>query len=370
MDFIPIAIPYIGEEEAQAVYDQIKSGWISMGKRVEEFEQKVAEYVGAKHAIAFNSGTATLHAALLAVGVKKGDEVLVPDLSYISSANAVEYCGAKPVFVQEHPQTFNVEADTFENAITPNTKAIMTVDLKGMPANYDAIMAVAKKHNIPVIGDSAESFGAKYNGSMVGTQADIHSFSMFANKSITTGEGGLLTTNDDKLNDICRVVRNQGQSERYVHVMIGHNYRMTDMTAAFGLQQLKRVDWFIEQKSNIAAKYNEAFKDHELIDIPFVPEYVSQHTWYMYCLNLNKNVDRNKVIQLMREKGVDSRLSFPPIHLQPIYKELYGYKEGDFPISESIFESFVDIPCWVGMGDEEISRVIAVVKESVEESMK
>jgi len=365
-EFIPMAIPYIGEEEANAVYQQIKSGWITMGKRVEEFESKICEYTGAKHAIAFNTGTGTLHAALLAVGVQPGDEVLVPAMSYISSANAVLYCNASPVFVEEDPVTFNVDVKAFEAKITDKTKAIMTVDLKGMSVDYDAIMEMAKKRGIPVVADSAESFGGSYKGKKIGSQADVHSFSMFANKSITTGEGGAVTTNDDKIAEICRIVRNQGQSERYVHVMVGHNYRMTDITAAFGLEQLKRVDWFISEKTKIVNAYNKAFASHELITTPYVPEFVSQHSWYMYCLILDDKVNRDKVLEYMRSKGVDSRLSFPLIPLQPIYKEMFGYKDGDFPISEKIFKSFMDIPCWVGMNESHYNKVIKVVKEAVE----
>jgi perosamine synthetase len=242
----------------------------------------------------------------------------------------------------------------------------MAVDLKGMPVDYDGLLAVCAERGVPLLADSAESFGAQYKGAKVGSQAPIHSFSMFANKSITTGEGGLVTTNDAGLAEVCRIVRNQGQSERYVHVMLGHNYRMTDISAAFGLEQLKRVEWFLAEKASIAARYDAAFAGHELIRTPHVPEYATRHTWYMYCLALDKGVDRDGLARFMRERGVDHRLSFPPIPLQPYYRERFGYKPGDFPRSEAIFQSFIDIPCWVGMTDAEVGRVAEAVLEGVE----
>lgn len=369
MNFIPIAKPYIGTEEADAVYNQVKSGWISMGGKVQKLEKILQEYIGVKHAIAFSNGTATLHAGLLALGVKPGDEVLVPCLSYISSANAVLFCNAKPVFVEEDPRTFNAEPEAFEKFITDKTKVIMPVDLKGMPVDYDAINALAAKYNIKVLADSAESFGAVYKSKKVGSQSNMHSFSMFANKSITAGEGGFITTNDDDLAEFCRCFRNQGQKDRYVHVMIGHNYRMTDISAAFAIEQTKRVEWFMEEKSKIADFYNIAFKDHPLLKTPYVPDYVNRHSWYMYTLVVDQKVDRDLMASKMKEKGVDHRLSFPLIPLQPIYRELYGYSNEDFPKSEEIFKRFIDIPCWVGLKSEELRYVANIVKQSAEESI-
>lgn len=370
MDFIPMCIPYIGEEEAQAVYDQIKSGWISMGKRVQEFEAHLADYLGVKHVVACNNGTSTLHAAALAMGIGPGDEVLIPALSYISSANVVLFCGAKPVFVQEDPRTFNVEAEEFERHITPRTKAIMPVDLKGLPVNYDAIMEMARRHNLPVIADSAEAFGAKYKDALVGSQGDIHSFSMFANKNVTAGEGGFLTTNDDDLADQCRVIRNQGQDRRYHHIALGHNYRMTDVTAAFAIEQVKRIEWVMDQKQELARIYDEGFAGHELFTTPHVPDYATRPSWYMYCLTLDENIDRDAMVAFMRKSGVDHRLSFPPIPLQPLYRERFGYKDGDFPISEKIFEHFVDLPNYIGITNAQFKHVIDTVRQSAEKAYK
>lgn len=368
--FIPIANTYIGDEEARAVYKVVKGGWISMGKMVNEFEKMAAEYVGVKHAVAFNNGTSSLHAGLLALGIKEGDEVLLPTLSYVSSANVALFCGATPKFCESDPRTFNVTSKEIEKRITPRTKAIMTVDLKGMPVDFEAILKVARKHDIAVLSDSAESYGSIYKGSRLGSQCDLHSFSFFANKNITMGEGGLITTNDKEIDRICRIVRNQGQSERYKHVMLGNNYRLTDILAAFGIEQMKRIEWIMEEKSKVAAYYNKAFSGNSLIATPHVPSYVGRHSWYMYSLKLDKSIDRDLVADRMKADGVDSRLSFPPIHLQPIYRERFGYKRGDFPVSEEIYDTFIDIPCWVGMKEELMRRVVDTVTDTVNKSKR
>lgn len=370
MNRIPIASTSISSEEARAVFEQVQSGWISMGARVAEFEARSADALGARHAIAVNSGTAALHVALLALGVGPGDEVIVPCLSYASSANAVLYCGATPVFAEEDPLTLNVDAAEIAELITPRTRAIMTVDLKGMPVDYDAISALAAEHRVPVLADSAESFGARYRGAPVGAQADAHIFSFFANKSITTGEGGLVTTESDEVARVCRCLRNQGQSERYVHVMLGYNYRMTDIAAAFGIEQLRRLEAVLTDKERIAAAYTRAFADHPHIHPPHLPEYVSRHPWYMYCLRLDTHVDRDAVLGHLDEAGIDHRLSFPPIPLQPLYRERFGYRPGDFPGAEAIYAQMVDIPCWAGMGDAQVRRVIEAVRVGVAAALR
>ena len=368
MEFIPIANPCVGREETEAVSKVIKSGWVSMGRKVQEFEKLICEYLGVSHVVAFNSGTASLHAALLAAGVKPGDEVVVPTLSYISSANAILYCGAKPIFCESDPLTFNVTAEELLRRITAKTTAIMTVDLKGMPVDYDSILDISSHAKIPIVSDSAESFGAVYKERKVGIQCPIHSFSFFANKNITMGEGGAITTHDVDWAKKCRIIRNQGQSVRYEHIMIGHNYRPTDYAAAFGIEQVKKVEWIMTEKQKIAEFYNNHFSDHPLIKVPFVPEYVSRHSWYLYCLSFASIVDRDKVVSFMEKERVDSRLSFPPIHLQPIYRQMFGYKEGDYATTERFFNRFIDIPCWINMGLNRMKRVVHVVLQAVEAS--
>jgi len=362
---IPVASPFIGKEEAQAVYDVVNSGWISMGKKVEVFERKFSEYVGADHAIAVNNGTSALHLSLIAMGIKEGDEVLVPDITFISTANAVLYERAKPVIVECDPKTYNISLDDAEKRITKKTKAIIPVDMNGMPVNYDEILEFADDHGLMVIADSAESVGAVYNGRKPGAIAPIHMFSFFPNKNITTGEGGMITTNDDILADKIRKLRNQGQDYRYHHVLLGYNYRMVDILAVIGIEQLKKINRIIIEKEKIAKRYTNAFRNDPIISPPILPDYVNQHSWYMYAVSLHEKIDRDLVVEMLKEKRIDTRLSFPPIHLQPYYQEQFGYNDNSFPISLKAWQQLIDLPIWVGLSIEDQNYVIDSLKEII-----
>ena len=360
---IPVASPFIGEDEAQAVYEVVKSGWISMGKKVQEFEELFAEYVGSRYAIATNNGTTALHLALIAMGIGKDDEVLVPDITFISTANAVLYERAKPVVVECDPKTYNISLDDAEKRITDKTKAIIPVDMNGMPADYDEILIFADKHGLKVIADSAESLSAVYKGRKTGAIAPIHIFSFFPNKNITTGEGGMITTNDPSLADKVRKLRNQGQDYRYHHIMLGYNYRMVDILAVIGIEQLKKIDHIVAEKELIARKYSSEFADDPFILPPFLPDYVDQHSWYMYAVSLREDIDRDYVVERLKEKGIDTRLSFPPIHLQPYYQERFGIDDNSYPVSLKAWQQLIDIPIWVGLKEEDQNYVIDCLKE-------
>ena len=251
----------------------VKSGWISKGKKVDEFEARFAEAVGARAALAVNNGTAALHTILAGLGVGPGDEVILPSLTFISTANAVLYQGAHPVLVECDPDTFNVTPEIIEAAITERTKAIVPVDMNGMPVDYDAILEVGRRRGVPVVADSAESLGAVYKGRRIGGNAGIHLFSFFPNKSVTTGEGGMITTSDPDLERRMRMILNQGQDGRYNHVVLGYNYRMCDILAALGIVQLSRLDWLMGEKNRIVARYNELFGAMEGVQIPVTPAY-------------------------------------------------------------------------------------------------
>ncbi|MBP9853704.1 MAG: DegT/DnrJ/EryC1/StrS family aminotransferase [Candidatus Omnitrophica bacterium] len=357
MEFIPVANTYIGNEEAQAVYDVVKSGWISMGKKVQEFENMVAGYTGVKYAVAMNNGTSTLHSLLIALGVGPGDEVIVPTLTYVSSANVILYLGATPVLCESDPVTFNVEPKHIKEKITKKTKAFMTVDMKGLPVDFDAFVQLSKETKVPFLSDSAESLGAIYKGKKVGSQAWAHSFSFFANKNITTGEGGMITTNDEDLYKKLLIIRNQGQEGRYNHTWLGNNFRMPDILAAFGIEQFKRVEWLMEEKSKLADYFTKNFAKHEGIITPLVPDYVGRPSWYMYSIKVDLD-KRDGLLDFLKEKNIDTRLSFPPVHIQPYYKQKFGYKANDFPISYDTFCKFVDIPIWVGMGQDKQDYII------------
>ena len=363
---IPVASPFIGQEEAEAVYEVVKSGWISMGKKVEEFEEGFCEYVKSRYAIAVNNGTSALHLALIAMGIKEDDEVLVPDITFISTANVVLYEGAKPVIVECDPKTYNISLEDAEKRITNKTKAIIPVDMNGMPANYDEILQFADKHNLGVIADSAESLGALYRGQKTGAIAPIHIFSFFPNKNITTGEGGMITTDNEKLAIKIRKLRNQGQDYRYNHVMLGYNYRMVDILAVIGIEQLKKIENIIIEKEKIAKKYNDEFENDTLVSPPFLPSYVDQHSWYMYAVSLNENIDRDLVVEKLKKNGIDTRLSFPPLHLQPYYQEKFGYNDNSYSLSLKAWQQLIDIPIWVGLSEENQNYVIDNLREIVE----
>jgi len=363
--FIPIANPTIGEEEARAVYDVVKSGWISMGKKVQEFERMACDYTGAQHAVAMNNGTSTLHAILSALDIGPGDEVIVPSLTYISSANAVLYLGATPVLCENDLATFNVRPEHIREKITPKTKAFMTVDLKGLPVDFDAFNTLSEETGIPFVSDSAESYGAIYKGAKVGSQALAHSFSFFANKNITTGEGGMVTTNDGALYEKLAIVRNQGQEGRYNHTHLGHNYRMTDVLAAIGIEQFKRLDRILEEKVVLAERYSAAFCASANVNPPFVPDYVDRPSWYMYSIIVDAAV-RDDLIAHLSARDIDSRLSFPPVHTQPYYQQRFGYEPADYPTAWESYRRFLDIPIWAGMGDDAQDAVIREVTAFLE----
>ncbi len=361
---IPVANTFIGEEEAKAAYEAVKSGWISfLGPKVKEFEKEFAREVGAKHAVAVCNGTAALHVSLAALGVKEGGEVIVPSLTFISTANAVLYQNAIPVLAECDPRTYNITAEEIEKRITKKTRAIIPVDMNGMPVDYDSILSISKKHNIPVIADSAESLGALYKNRKIGSIAPVHIFSFFPNKNITTGEGGMITTNDDGLAGKMRIILNQGQDYRYHHIALGYNYRMTNIQAAVGVEQLKRLKFILNEKEKIAQKYNEALRDCKNIKTPYVPEYVKQHAWYMYTISVEN--DRDEIVKKLEEANIQTRLSFPPIHTQPFYKEKFNYSDNSLPISFSAWKKLINIPIWAGLGEKQ-DYVINKLKEICE----
>ena len=362
MKFIPVASPVIKEAEAKAVYDVVKSGWISMGKKVKEFEDMVCEYTGSKYSVAMNNGTATLHAILMALDVGPGDEVIVPTLTYISSANVILYQGATPIFCDNDPLTFNVTVENIKEKITSNTKAFMTVDMKGLPVDFDAFAELSRETGIPFISDSAESYGSIYKGDLVGTQANAHSFSFFANKNITTGEGGIITTNDQDMYERLKIIRNQGQEGRYNHTILGCNYRMTDVLAALGVEQLKRIDKILDKKVAIANFYTEELEKIGSVRAPFIPSYVGRPSWYNYSITVDR-FQRDGLIKHFENSRIETRLSFPPIHTQPFYAKKFGFKPNEFREAMNCFLSFIDIPIWADMGIQEQNIVIDQIKK-------
>ena len=364
MERIPVANTYIGEQEADAVRDVVASGWLSMGKQVRAFEEEFARAVGATHAIAVNNGTTALQVPLMAMGIDGPEcEVIVPSLTYISSSNVVLYQNATLVLAECDPTTYNVTADIIEPLITDRTRAVIAVDMNGMPVDYDSILALAHRRGIRVIADSAEGLGASYKGARVGSQAPVHTFSFFPNKNITTGEGGMIVTDDDELAETMRVVRNQGQDRRYHHVALGNNFRMMEVQAAIGRVQLSRLDWLIGEKQAVAEYYDELLADCPGVSPPHRPDYVAQHSWYMYAVSLDERLDRDAVVAYLDERGIETRLSFPPVHTQPYYQQRFGHTDDSLPASLDAWSRLIDIPIWVGLTREQQETIVAELAE-------
>jgi len=362
---IPVAEPSLGEEELLNVIEAVKSGWVSSkGKFIEEFEQKFAKYCGRKYGVATSNGTAALHLALTALGIKKGDEVIVPDLSFIATANTVSYCNAKPVFVDSHPDYWCIDPDKIEGKITPKTKAIMPVHLYGHPCDMDWINDLAKDHNLYVIEDAAEAHGAEYRGKKVGSFGDIACFSFYGNKIITTGEGGMCLTNNKELAEKMRILRDHGMNpnRRYWYNVIGFNYRMTNLQAAVGVAQLKKLDEFIEKKRKIARWYENSLREFdENGTVRLHPEMPwAKCVYWMYSVLINEKfgISRDELMKKLEEKGIETRPFFYPIHVLPPYRN-----NKKFLIAEELSLKGVNLPSSVKLKREDIECICEMIKK-------
>ena len=382
--YIPFHKAYIGKEEIRGVISAIKSGWLTMGPKTVEFEKAFGKYVKAKHSIAVNSCTAGLHLALEAIGLKAGDEVLIPAMTFTATAEVVCYFGAKPVFVDIELDTLNIDAQRIEKLITRRTKAIIPVDYGGQPADYDEIRKLARKHKLFVIEDAAHALPTRYKGKEVGTLADITCFSFYTTKTLATGEGGMITTQNRKWAERMQVMRlhgmNRGAWKRYAKegswyyevVEAGFKYNTTDINAALGLAQLKKLEWMWERRKEIAARYDSAFSGMEELLTPVIrKDRVS--SWHLYVLRLNLealSIDRGCFIQELQKHGVQASVHFIPLYRQPFYRDKFKSVGRDFPISEWAYQRIVSLPIYPGMTKTQISRVIGAVKEVIRKNRK
>ena len=370
---IPITRPALGEEEARAPYESIKSGWVTQGPKVAEFEKAVASYVGARHGIATTSCTTGLHLALASIGVGPGDEVIVPSFTFIASANAVRYTGADVVFCEIDPRTFNVDPSDVEQRITKRTKAILPIDQIGLACDIDAVNDIAGRHGIVVVEDAAPAIGESYRGRKVGSNAQQTVFSFHPRKVITTGEGGMITTDDDLLADRARKLRAHGMSvsdlerHRSDHVIIeeynelGFNYRMTDIQASIGLVQLRRLDELLRVRRAKAKRYNDELSDIRGIAVPFVPPY-AEHTYQSYCLRLTKDCrkGREELMTNLLRRGIATRRGVMASHLEKTYTTRYGTVS--LPVTEEATRTTMLIPLYASMTDEEQTYVIDALR--------
>ncbi len=364
---IPLARPFLGADELDEVKKVFQSGWVSQGPKVKEFETKISQYLGVKYAIAVTNCTSALHLALLSIGVKEGDEVIVADFTFPATGHSVLYCGAKPVFVDIDSKTYNIDPNLIEDNINNKTKAIIPVHTFGQPADMDKIMKIAKQHNLKVIEDAACALGAKYKDKFAGTIGDIGCFSFHARKGITTGEGGMIVTNDKNLADKMRNLSVFGmttawdreKSNNFVipkFMDVGYNYKMSDINAAVGVVQLKKLDKIIERREELAKYYNERLKEIKYITPPYAYEN-TKHVYQAYVVLLDKNVNRNELITKLMEKGIQAQIGTYASHIQPVYGSM-----DECPNSADIFNRSLALPLYYTLKEEEIDIIISSLK--------
>ena len=369
---IPLLRPYFDSEELIEIQKVLDSGWVSQGPKVKDFEDKIAEYLGVNYAIAVTNCTSALHLALLSIGIKKGDEVLVADFTFPATGHAVLYCGAKPVFVDVDLRTYNINPELIKEKITDKTKAIIPVHTFGQPAEMDAIMDIAGEYNLKVIEDAACAFGATYKNSYAGTIGDIGCFSFHARKGITTGEGGMVVTNNKDLAEKIRKLSVFGMTSAWDREIsdrfeipefteVGYNYKMSDITAAVGVAQLRKLDKIIERKRELAKYWDDKLREIEFIEPPHVSENV-KHIYQSYVALVDNRINRNKLIEILMKKGIQTQIGTYASHIQPVYNS-----KDRCPNSSDIFNMSLALPMYYMLGKEDIDTAAAHLKKVVEE---
>lgn len=388
---VHLSRPDITDVEIEAVNEVIRSPILALGPKVKEFEDCIAKYVGRKYGVAVNSGTSGLHLLIKALGIGEGDEVITTPFSFIASSNCILYERAKPVFVDVEPETGNIAPELIEAAITPKTKAILPVDAFGQPARLDSIRAIADKHGIPVIEDACEALGSSYKGQMAGsgTFSRAAVFAFYPNKQITTGEGGMVVTDDYEIAALCRSLRNQGRREAeptedaaeafanlwLSHERLGYNYRMDELSAALGLAQMSRIEEILSKRERVAELYNERLGQVPGVKLPYIAPEVTRMSWFVYVIRVGVEEKtperqaevRNRVMKRLLENEIGCRPYFTPIHLQPFYRREFGYKEGDFPVTEELGRTSIAIPFHNHLTEAEIDYVATVIERALRE---
>lgn len=365
----------IDEDDIQVVIETLRSPFLTQGPKIQQFEQAIADYVGAQYAVAFCNGTAALHAACYAAGISGGDEVITSPITFAASANCVRYMGGTVVFADIDASTYNINPEEIRKMITPNTKAIIPVDFTGQPADMDGIMEIAHEHNLVVIEDGAHSLGAEYKGKKVGTQADMTMFSFHPVKPITTAEGGIIVTNNEEYYHKLQLFRSHGIEQTefsveqggwyYEMTDLGYNYRMTDLQAALGLSQLTKIDTFIQQRREIAAFYTEVFQDIEGIIVPQQLEGTNSG-WHLYMLQL-EGTSRKFVFEQMRSLNIGVHVHYIPVYWHPYYQQL-GYEHGLCPIAEKWYEKALTLPIHPNMTTEDLAIIVSNFKKLLKQS--
>lgn len=375
MSEIPLSSPDITDAEIDAVVDVMRSGRLSIGPKQDLFEQQVASRCDRSHGVAISSGTAGLHILLKALGIGHGDEVLTTPFSFIASANCILMVGAKPVFVDICPKSMNLDPAKLQAAITDKTKAIVAVEVFGNPMHMDAVESIARRHELPLIEDACEGLGGKLNGRAIGSFGRASVFGFYPNKQITTGEGGMIVTDDDRLADLCKSLRNQGRAvpndrsdtvgtnatgSWLAHERLGYNYRLSEINAALGCVQMDRLDDMLVKRRRVANAYTQRLLDFPDLALPSATGSDDEDSWFVYVVRLSPRYSRDardRVIQGLRRHDIGASNYFPPIHLQPFYKQQFGYEAGAFPITESISDRTIALPFFNQLEDTQIDLV-------------
>jgi len=383
-DFLYFHKPFISEDEVNEIVDTVRSGWLSMGPKTIKFEEAFNSYIGSKKSIAVSSWTAAGHLALEAYGIRPGDEVIVPTMTFPATAEIVCYFGARPVFVDVDEGTLNISLKEIEKAITPKTKAIIPVHYGGQPCDMDEILDIAKQNNIKVMEDAAHSLPAVYKGKKVGTISDVTCFSFYATKTLSTGEGGMICTNDEEIAERCSIMRlhgiNRDAWKRYTEsgswyyevVAPGFKYNFTDLQASLGIPQLKKVDLMWQSRKNIAKRYTAALKDNEFLQLHSVKE-DRESSWHLYPVRLNLErlkINRAQLIDEMRKLNIGAGVHFMPVHQHIYYTQTYNLDDKNYPVASSVFPRLVSLPIYPGMSEEHVDKVINVLVDLLEKYKK
>lgn len=369
--FIPYGKQYIDEEDIQAVVEVLKSDYITTGPKIAELENRISEYTGAKYAVAVSNGTAALHAACFAAGIGQGDEVITSPMTFAASANCILYVGAKPVFADIDPRTYNIDPKEIERKITVKTKAIIPVHFTGQPCDMDEILKIAEKYGLAVIEDGAHALGAIYRNKKIGTLGTMTTFSFHPVKHITTGEGGAVTTNDKFLYDKLLMFRTHGITRNvekmendegpwfYEQQTLGFNYRITDIQAALGVSQMKKLESFLEKRKSYAALYDGLLKDIKGVTIPYQAQY-SSSAWHLYIIKLNTDslaLGRREIFEKLRKRNIGVNVHYIPVYYHPYYRKI-GYEKGLCPVAEALYEEIITLPLYPTMETADIHYIV------------
>ena len=375
MKKVPLSSPDIVEKDIEAVMGVMKTRFLSIGPKVVEFEKRIGEYTGTKYAVAVNSGTSALHLIIRGLGIEEGDVVITTPFSFISSSNCILFEKAEPLFVDIDEKTLNLDPDKTEEQLKKmsqeelsQVKAIIVVDAFGQPAEWDRFTKIAKKCNLLLIEDSAEALGSEYKGRKCGSFGEAGVFAFYPNKQITTGEGGVLVTNNEELARLARSIRSQGRGESgewLDHERLGYNFRMDELSSALGCSQMERIEEILDKRAKVAGMYGEKLAEVEEVQVPFIAPCISRMSWFVYVVRLKRGIDRNRVIKYLNEEGVQCKPYFTPIHLQPFYRKMFGFQEGDFPITEDVSGRTIALPFFNNLQEEEIEYVVEKLKKSI-----